>query len=158
MMKNGARDYLVKDRHFLDSLSTVVVRVLREAETERKLAEAQAALARTQSLLLAALDQTPAGIIVADAPDGRTRLTNKVAEGLLGVGRLNLSRVPLASMRDEDLPWQSYRADGTPCPIPRTATGAGSTGWLHVPQRRTASRFPGRLGTMAAREQHADSE
>ena len=117
MMKNGARDYLIKDRHFLDSLATVVVRVLRESQTERKLAEAQGALARTQSFLVAALDQTPAGIIVLDAPDARARLTNKVAEELLRVSHAQMAEVALLTVSDDSLPWRFYRGDGTLWPI-----------------------------------------
>ncbi len=44
MMKQGAREYLIKDSNFLESISVVVDKVLREIATERHLAEAERAL------------------------------------------------------------------------------------------------------------------
>ncbi len=44
LMKQGAKDYLVKNATFLHTLQPVVARVLKELETERKLAMAERAL------------------------------------------------------------------------------------------------------------------
>ncbi len=44
MMKQGARDYLVKDAHFLEALPGAVERALLAVHTERRLAEAQTQL------------------------------------------------------------------------------------------------------------------
>ena len=44
LMKHGARDYLVKNATFLQALQPIIMRVLKELETERKLAQAEAAL------------------------------------------------------------------------------------------------------------------
>jgi len=46
MLRRGARDYVIKDAQFLDNLANAVGRVLRELETEAKLAAAQAAVRR----------------------------------------------------------------------------------------------------------------
>jgi two-component sensor histidine kinase len=44
LMRAGARDYVIKDSSFLDELPVVVMRVLRELDTERDLAEARRGL------------------------------------------------------------------------------------------------------------------
>ena len=44
MMKKGAREYLIKDSNFLESVPVVVDKVLREIATEQHLAEAERAL------------------------------------------------------------------------------------------------------------------
>jgi PAS domain S-box-containing protein len=44
MMKHGAREYLIKDSNFLESISVVVEKVLREISTEQQLAETERAL------------------------------------------------------------------------------------------------------------------
>lgn len=51
MMKKGARDYLVKDSQFLSVLPSVVMRVLREYETEEKLFATQDELRQKERLL-----------------------------------------------------------------------------------------------------------
>lgn len=51
MMKQGARDYLVKDGQFLTTLPSVVIRILRETEIEEKLVWAENDLKRNQRLL-----------------------------------------------------------------------------------------------------------
>jgi PAS domain S-box-containing protein len=48
MMKLGAREYLIKDTNFLESLPVVVDKVLREIATERHLAEAERALQESE--------------------------------------------------------------------------------------------------------------
>jgi PAS domain S-box-containing protein len=48
MMKHGARDYLVKDDQFLDHLPIAVANVLRQIQTERKLAEVENALRESE--------------------------------------------------------------------------------------------------------------
>lgn len=59
LMKMGARDYLVKDGNFFDSLVPVVSRVVHELETEARLHQAEAALREREEQLrstLASLD------------------------------------------------------------------------------------------------------
>ena len=114
MMKLGARDYLVKDHRFLETLPSVVLRILREIHTEHQLAETQNALTRIQSLLVAALSQTPAGIIIADAPAIQPRLANRMAEELLmlpGLGEMD--RLPYGVPAG----YQCFQQDGIPIPM-----------------------------------------
>lgn len=48
MMKQGAKDYVVKDTHFLDNLPYIVEHTLRELEISQRLAQAEQALNLTQ--------------------------------------------------------------------------------------------------------------
>ena len=52
---------------------------------------------------------TPAGIIIADAPDGRIRLVNSAALGIRGGRRESLVDIP---MEDHPLHWKTYYPDG----------------------------------------------
>ncbi len=56
MMKAGARDYLVKETGFLELLPDRLERVLRQLETERKLAEAEHNLRMFQNIVSASAD------------------------------------------------------------------------------------------------------
>ncbi len=68
-------------------------------------------LAKTQALLQAAIESSPAGVVVADAPDVRIRMANRA--GLLIRGE---SDAPLTDIPAELHParWQISRPDGTP--------------------------------------------
>jgi PAS domain S-box-containing protein len=75
-----------------------------------KRAEANAhAQEKAEALLAAAIDQSPAGIIIADAPDGRIRLANQAALAIRGELSNHLTGIPveLYSVR-----WQIYHLDG----------------------------------------------
>ncbi|MFP4474931.1 MAG: PAS domain S-box protein [Desulfatibacillaceae bacterium] len=98
------------------------MRLLRDAEgrpehvfvlvsdiTERKHAEEE--LAKAQALLLAALEQTPAGILIADTPDVRVRLANTAAVDIMGESGVRRTDV---STGEFSMRWDSYRPDGTP--------------------------------------------
>src|SRR5262249_43178581 len=61
--------------------------------TERKAAEGDRA--RTEALLMAAIEQTPAGVIIADAPDARIRIANSVALGIRGESPYALTEIPI---------------------------------------------------------------
>ncbi len=67
MMKQGARDYLVKDRRFLEILPTVVKRVLAQVETERQLAQAQQVLREDEANLSALLENADDSIWSVDS-------------------------------------------------------------------------------------------
>ena len=73
--------------------------------------QAEEALAETQALLTAAVEQTPAGIIIADAPGGRIRIANAAASAIQGAGREQPSGVPVDLHRRS---WQMFWPDGTP--------------------------------------------
>jgi PAS domain S-box-containing protein len=54
MMKRGALDYMVKDAQFLDHVPAVVQRALAQIERDHRLAEAEAALRRSEAILATA--------------------------------------------------------------------------------------------------------
>ncbi len=77
--------------------------------TERRLAQAE--LAKTQALLRAAVEQTPAGILIADAPDVRIRLANAAALGIRGETVHELTDIPVGLHPEA---WQTLHPDGSP--------------------------------------------
>jgi len=78
---------------------------------EQKVDERTADLAAAQALLTAAIEQSPAGIIVADAPDVRIRTANPVALAVFGLSQDNHGRTEDAyAARGRSL----FRQDGTP--------------------------------------------
>lgn len=74
----------------------------REAERDRILA-----------LLDAAIEQSPSGILIADAPDVRIRIANPVALGIRGGERRLLTGIDLGQHGHR---WQTFRIDGSPYP------------------------------------------
>ena len=76
--------------------------------TDRK--HAELAARELGALLTAAIEQSPAGMLVADAPDGEIRMANSVALGIRGP-----TLVPLTGIRlDEHAAnWRMYAADGS---------------------------------------------
>lgn len=68
-------------------------------------------LAKAQALMLAAIEQTPAGIIIAEAPDVKIRLTNLIAQEILGD-----SRGPMIGMIAKEFAkqWEAKHPDGSP--------------------------------------------
>lgn len=66
MMKEGARDYLVKDKSFLDVLPSTVKKVLREINIENQLAEARQKLDYQNAVLSAVHELSLDGIVVVD--------------------------------------------------------------------------------------------
>ena len=79
--------------------------------TERK--EAERELARAQALLAAAIEQTPAGIIIADAPDAVIRMANSAALDMGGLVEADLQRI---RMLGRSARWRVFHPDGGPCP------------------------------------------
>ncbi|MFQ5583909.1 MAG: PAS domain S-box protein, partial [Calditrichia bacterium] len=77
--------------------------------TKRK--EAEEELSKTQALLSAAIEQTPAGIIIAEAPDGRIRVANSEALGIPGNTNDNFTEIP-PHFQPEN--WQTFYPDGKP--------------------------------------------
>ena len=64
MMKRGARDYLIKDHNFLETLPLVVDQVLKQIATEQKLAATERALQESEILNQAIISKSPIGISV----------------------------------------------------------------------------------------------
>ncbi len=77
--------------------------------TERKRVERE--LAKAQALLVAAIEQSPAGILIADAPDVNIRIANPAALAIRGETNVPLTRIP-AELHPRN--WQVYHPDGTP--------------------------------------------
>ena len=65
----------------------------------------------TRSLLSAAVEQTPAGILIADAPDVRIRVANPAALGIRGSSSSLLVDIPVEKHPRN---WQVFHPDGTP--------------------------------------------
>jgi PAS domain S-box-containing protein len=76
--------------------------------TDRKLAEQR--LAEAQALLLAAIEQSPAGILVAEAPDVTIRVANSAALGIRGESAEALTDIPYELHPSK---WQTFRPDGS---------------------------------------------
>ncbi len=77
--------------------------------TERKQIESR--LERTTSLLQAAIEQSPAGIIIANAPDVTIERANSAALGIRGGVEKTLTRIPVDLHPER---WQCFRPDGSP--------------------------------------------
>lgn len=80
-LKNGATDYVLKDR--LNRLVPVIHRALQEAEEHRERQRAETALHLTNIRLQVILDTSPVAILSADG-EGRIQSWNKTAENLFG--------------------------------------------------------------------------
>ncbi|MEI6209259.1 MAG: PAS domain S-box protein [Desulfuromonadales bacterium] len=92
------------DGHMLNLIGTI------QDITERKLAEQQ--LQETQAILQAAMDCSPAGIAIADAPDGRLRYVNDA--GLLIRGSNRQSVVNGVGVDNYVASWKILNLDGRP--------------------------------------------
>lgn len=66
---------------------------------------------RIRALLHAAVAASPAGILVAEAPDVTIRLANDAALGIRGESRMDLTDIPVDSHATR---WQTFHLDGSP--------------------------------------------
>lgn len=87
-----------------DYISTIVRDLTAQKQAEAELSEAR-------SLLMAALESTTAGVLIADAPDARIRVANSAALGIRGEDAEALTDIP-AELHPEA--WQVFHPDGTP--------------------------------------------
>jgi PAS domain S-box-containing protein len=76
---------------------------------ERKRTELE--LEKTKALLFAAVEQSPAGILIADAPDVKIRIANSAALGIRGASQIPLTDIPIDLHPQA---WNTYRPDGRP--------------------------------------------
>jgi PAS domain S-box-containing protein len=76
--------------------------------TERK--KERNELEKTKSLLLAAIEQNPAGIIIADAPNVNIQIVNAAALDIRGKSDDKLSDI---SVKEHAINWQTFYPDGT---------------------------------------------
>lgn len=81
-------------------------------DTERiRALEAQVAeLQRERTLLRAAIEASPAGILVASAPDGVIQVWNAAALGIRGADASTLTEIPIEAHPSR---WQTFHPDGT---------------------------------------------
>ncbi len=68
-------------------------------------------LRQTQDLLLASIEQSQAGIIIADVPDGNIRIANSAALGIRGESKAPLTDIPI---EEHPQNWECYYPDGKP--------------------------------------------
>ncbi|MGB0715080.1 MAG: PAS domain-containing sensor histidine kinase [Phycisphaerae bacterium] len=74
--------------------------------------DAEEELQRTRALLEAAIEASPAGVVIADAPDVRIRMANSAALGIRGADQKHrLTDIPYESHPSQ---WQLLHPDGTP--------------------------------------------
>jgi PAS domain S-box-containing protein len=107
-------------RRFIEWTNTVLRKPTGEVEyvvvagqdvTEKRRAGEE--LARAQALLFAAIEQSPAGILIADAPDVKIRVANSAALGIRGQSALPLTDIPVEL---HPANWQTFHPDGRPYP------------------------------------------
>ncbi len=79
--------------------------------TDRK--NAEDALREMRGLLEVAVEQSPSGILIADAPDVTIRIANTAALSIRGGDSQSLTDI---AMEEHSLKWNAYRCDGTPMP------------------------------------------
>jgi PAS domain S-box-containing protein len=108
MMKRGARDYIVKDEHFLDLFPLALQATARAAENEQKLRAAERALNQSEQNFRMAISALGEGVVVIDK-DGVIQVCNKRAEEILGQRREDIIGKKVAA--DE---WGTISEDGSP--------------------------------------------
>jgi PAS domain S-box-containing protein len=104
------KDGVEKVIHFRPvTLSTGSQMVIYEDITQRKRSEEE--LSKAKALLSAAIEQSPAGILIADAPDVTIQVANSAALGIRGE-----TSPPLTGISVEHHPknWQVFHPDGRP--------------------------------------------
>jgi two-component system, cell cycle sensor histidine kinase and response regulator CckA len=110
MTKDGWRWLEWQDSAVLDENKniTAIIGIGRDI-TDRKNSEIE--LQKTRALLETAINQSPSGILIADAPDVRIRIANPAAFGIRGLKRDRLAETDLAKYFTRSL---NFYPDGTP--------------------------------------------
>jgi two-component system cell cycle sensor histidine kinase/response regulator CckA len=98
-LKNGATDYVLKDR--LARLAPALRRAMQEVEERAESRRRQAALQETEQRLRIIFTQSPLGIALVGA-DGRPILTNAALQKMLGYTGEELSRMPIQEFTHPD--------------------------------------------------------
>ena len=98
LMKHGARDYLVKDAHFLDVLPAVIQRVLNEIDIARRLAEAEHEVMWQVDRYHALLNTTPDGFLIVDR-EGRCVDANRAFCQMTGYPYEELIGRPMTQLK-----------------------------------------------------------
>ncbi|MBZ0199033.1 MAG: response regulator [Ignavibacteriaceae bacterium] len=110
MMKLGAKDYLIKNRYFLNKLPDVVKRIHDEIENEKKRKIAEDALYRSEEQFRQLVFAMQVGVVL-QGPASQIFLCNPRALELLG-----LSENQLLGKTSFDPDWNVIHEDGTPFP------------------------------------------
>ncbi len=106
--------YLVV-RWLVNSMLFVIVATITQQtriyvnETLHHAQDSARALADAQALLRAAVDQSPAGIVIADAPDVQIRVVNQAALAIRGGSAEGLTEI---AVDEHSRRWQTYHLDG----------------------------------------------
>ncbi|GAB5441922.1 MAG: hypothetical protein Fues2KO_22710 [Fuerstiella sp.] len=112
--------YLHRDGHYVWAMISISIvrdnqgdplyRILQAQEiTERKRIEAE--LEETRAILLAAIEASPAGIIIADAPDAKIRSVNAAALDICDAKASDVDELPFPYYPDR---WKCRHPDGSP--------------------------------------------
>jgi len=115
------------------AIAALSVTILARNRAERE-------LEKTKAFLSAAIEHSPAGIMVAEMPDLVLTLANPAAQRILGVP--NPAEKKLSFLRDEDITWTCLKPDGTPyatkeLALPQAALHGNSTDNVEMHIRRT---------------------
>jgi signal transduction histidine kinase/ABC-type amino acid transport substrate-binding protein/ActR/RegA family two-component response regulator len=96
----------------INSLNRKMAQTIRDRDTAEK------ELAKARALLESAIEQTPVGILIADAPSCQIRYINREASRIYD---LLPTEDPFPLLDDpENSPWLFFYPDGTPCPLEET--------------------------------------
>jgi PAS domain S-box-containing protein len=94
-----------------NKLLTVLRKYAEEIILRKKLREQEEATATTHALLMAAIEQSPSGILVFDAPTGNIRIANAAALAIRGETNAKLVDI---SMMQQPQHWGFCHPDGRP--------------------------------------------
>src|ERR1039457_2179048 len=97
MMKRGARDYLIKDKEFLQFVPAVVKQVMERIETERRLAVAEEQVNLVQSVMERGFSAVL--ITSADLPDPHILYVTPAFARLIGCDRGQTVGQPLSALQ-----------------------------------------------------------
>ena len=89
MMKLGARDYIIKDSHFLDLIPVVVDKISKELENENKLQQTELELKESNQFNKQIIESAHEGILVFDC-NLKCKVFNSYMEKMTGVRAANV--------------------------------------------------------------------
>lgn len=109
-MKSGAQDYIMKDN--LSRLVPAIERELKEYEVRKERSKALKELEECRAFLSVAMDNSTAGIAIAQAPDGKLLYVNEAGFAIRGCHDDSL--VGGVGVDEYVSRWQMYDFDGSP--------------------------------------------
>lgn len=135
MMKLGARDYLVKDADFLELLFSVVERLVRQLTTERRLAETEQQLQKSEQKYRNLFEYANDSIFIIDPSTGRILDANQNAARRLGYSQGELLQL---RVEDIDMPQAAVRNDE----IFQELLATGYIVFEHLHRRKDGTEMP----------------